>query len=111
MEISEENVDGIVVLSPRGHIDSTNSEGFGQKVVALLQPAGARLVIDLSGVEYMSSGGFRALLIVFKQARAMGRGCLLCRVEGKVLELFKVGRFLDLFPIKATREDALAALR
>lgn len=66
------------------------------------------MVVDLGHLVYISSAGFRSLLIAAKQAKKSGLEFSLCSVEGKVRQLFELGGFLHLFPIHESRENAIA---
>src|SRR5258708_2170520 len=72
---------------------------------------GKASVLDLSKVEYISSAGFRVLLLLDRQAGKDERRLVLCGLTPKVRQLFDLGGFLDLFPIAQTQEEAIAAAK
>ncbi|ALG10562.1 STAS domain-containing protein [Kibdelosporangium phytohabitans] len=53
------DTEGAVTLKVAGEIDMTNSDSFA----AAIDDAPGRLVVDLSGVEYMDSAGLSVLFI------------------------------------------------
>ncbi|GIE82140.1 anti-anti-sigma factor [Actinoplanes philippinensis] len=54
--------DGAVVLTASGEIDMSNAETFaGALTRAVSGAAGARLVVDLTAVQYLDSAGLSAL--------------------------------------------------
>jgi anti-sigma B factor antagonist len=54
--------DGAVVLTACGEIDMSNAETFaGALTRAVADAAGARLVIDITAVQYLDSAGLAAL--------------------------------------------------
>ena len=108
MEVIEGSADGVTVLEPRGRMDAVSSRPFGDRVVELLRDGGSRMLIDLKGIQYISSAGFRALLIAHKQS-ADGKGKLvLCGLSTEVRRMFELGAFLDVFTICGTREEGIA---
>ena len=109
MELREEQVGAVHVVEVRGRVDSTTAPALGASLTAALT-AKARLVLDLRHVDYISSAGFRVLLIAAKRAEETSARLALCGLSGKVRQLFELGGFLDLVPIAATREDAVAAM-
>jgi anti-anti-sigma factor len=111
MELREEEVNGIKVLSAKGRIDSTTAPAFGQKVEAVVAAPAARLVVDLRELEYISSAGFRVLLVAAKRAEEARSRLVLCNLSVKVRQLFDLGGFLDLFTITASRDDAIAVAK
>ena len=109
MDLREEKVDGITVVEVKGRIDSTTAPALGERLTANLQAAKVRLLLDLSRLEYISSAGFRILLLAAKRADEAGSRLVLCGVSGKVRQLFDLGGFLDLFTIVGSREEGIAA--
>lgn len=109
MELKEEQIGGITVLEVKGRLDSTTSPVLGDRLTAILGAAKARVLVDFSQLEYISSAGFRVLLIAAKRADQNTAKLVLCGVSGKVRQLFDLGGFLDLFSITATREEGIAS--
>jgi anti-sigma B factor antagonist len=101
----------VTVLEVKGRIDSTTAPVLGEKLTGALATPQRRLVLDLRQLEYISSAGFRVLLLAAKRAEEAGSRFVLCSVSGKVRQLFDLGGFLDLFPISASREEGIAAVQ
>ncbi|MBK9243416.1 MAG: STAS domain-containing protein [Burkholderiales bacterium] len=111
MDLHEERLDQVTALSVKGRIDSTTAAQFGQKLEAVVADPSGRLVVDFRDLDYISSAGFRVLLVAAKRADQSGSRLVLCGLSSKVRQLFDVGGFLDLFSITATRDEAIAATR
>ena len=108
MEIREERRGGILVLAASGRFDSVTSADLEQR---LLVVAGERqLVLDLAGVEYVSSAGLRVFLKLARRVKDAGGELLLCAMKEPVRQVFDLAGFLPLFAIEPTRELALARL-
>jgi len=101
----------VTVLEVKGRIDSTTAPVLGEKLTVTLATPQRRLALDLRQLEYISSAGFRVLLLAAKRAEEAGSRFVLCSVSGKVRQLFDLGGFLDLFPISASREEGIAAVQ
>ena len=110
MELREDSVGGVTVLELKGRVDSTTAPDFGERLVAILLAPRSRLLVDFHQVDYISSAGFRVLLVAAKRAEDSGSRLALCRLPAKVRQLFDLGGFLDLFLVLASREEAFAAL-
>ncbi|HZV63619.1 MAG TPA: STAS domain-containing protein [Telluria sp.] len=113
MELTPQTAGNSIVLSPTGRIDHSHADAFKRALDPYLRDCsadGARLVLDFSGVGYISSIGLRALMIALKQVKPQGGRMVLAALTPMVLEVFKISRFDMLFEIFATREEALAAL-
>jgi anti-anti-sigma factor len=109
MDLKEEQVGGVTVLAVKGRLDSTTSLVLGERLTAMLGAAKAGVLVDLSQLEYISSAGFRVLLMAAKRADQNTAKLVLCGVSGKVGRLFDLGGFLDLFSITATRDEGITA--
>ena len=109
MDLREEKIGGVTVVAVKGRIDSTTAPALGERLTASLEAPKVRVLLDFSRLEYISSAGFRILLLAAKRADESGSRLVLCGVSGKVRQLFDLGGFLDLFSITATREEGIAA--
>lgn len=109
MELREERLGRIALLVPSGRIDSTTAAMFGERLSATLgAPIGA-LVIDLSDLEYISSAGFRTLLVANRLARTNAVALHLCGLSDKLQQLFDLAGFVELFAIHPQKSEAIAA--
>ena len=111
MDLREDIAGEVTVLEVKGRIDSTTAPVLGEKLTGALATPQRRLVLDLRQLEYISSAGFRVLLLAAKRAEEAGSRFVLCSVSGKARQLFDLGGFLDLFPISASREEGIAAVQ
>ena len=109
MDLREEKVGGVTVVEVAGRVDSTTAPALGERLSASLDAPKVRVVLDLGRLEYISSAGFRILLLAAKRAEESGSRLVLCGVAGKVRQLFDLGGFLDLFTIVGSRDEGIAA--
>ena len=110
MILTEHAVGNAKVVEVAGRIDSPNSVRLHQQAGAAIGTS-AVLVLDLAKVEYITSAGFRVLLLLGREADKAGSRLVLCGIQGKVRQLFDLGGFLDVFPIVQTREEGIAGAR
>jgi anti-anti-sigma factor len=111
VEIREDSDGDVAILAVTGRVDSSSAPALGERLTGLLSAPGRRLVLDLAQLEYISSAGFRILLLAARRSDQGGGRFVLCGVTGKVRQLFDLGGFLDLFGISASREEGIAAVR
>ena len=109
MILSESAAGPVTVLEVSGRIDSANAPKLHERAGALLSAGSAPLLLDLEKVEYISSAGFRVMLLLARQAGDARRRFILCGLTPKLHRLFDLGGFLDLLPIAATREEGISA--
>lgn len=113
MNIGNRIYGDVLVLSPQGRIDHANSEDFRKALTPFIErctPQGERLVLDLSGVDYISSAGLRCFMLAEKQAKPQGGTIVVAAMQPVVREIFEISRFTLVFETFATVRDALAKL-
>src|SRR5229473_993487 len=111
MKLVEEVTDDVTVVEAYGRLDSTTAQEFGDRLIALIQAGRGSLVVDLKNIAYISSAGFRALLIANRATAAKQGKLALCGVIGDVKRLFEIGSFTDEFLICQTQADGIGKLR
>ena len=79
----------------KGGVDSASAQGC------------ARIVLDLSGVEYMSSRGLRALTLGKREADAAGLPMILAAANDLVGEILAISRYDKIFAVRPTLAAAL----
>ena len=108
MEIVEIHKGPVLIMEPRGRIDTSGAKPFGDRFAEVVQAGSRNVLIDLQHVMYVSSAGFRALLVASKLADDSQGKLVLCGVSAQLRRLFEIGRFLDVFTICATRDEGIA---
>jgi anti-sigma B factor antagonist len=73
----------------------------------LLEEKRPRILMDLSGMEYISSSGIGLLVSVLRRCREGGTGMALCGLRPEIAELFKLTRLNQVFEIFPSRAAAL----
>jgi anti-sigma B factor antagonist len=68
-----------------------------------------RILVDLGGIEYISSSGIGLLVSVLRRCREGGTAMALCGLRPEIAELFKLTRLNQVFEIFPDRAAALAA--
>ena len=110
MNIGERAVGEAVVLSPDGRLDSNTSEAFEQAVMDKIDSGKAKMIIDLSELEYISSAGLRVLLMAAKQVKSGNGALALCGLKDHIREVFEISGFLPILTIVDDESAALAAV-
>lgn len=113
MELQSREEGNAVILRPEGRIDHTHAESFRLSLepnVSACTRGGKTLILDFSGVTFISSIGLRALMIAAKQVKAQGGRMMLTDLTPLVREVFQISRFDLLFEIHPTLGAATAAL-
>ena len=110
MEIREEKAGAALVIAPSGRVDSVSSGELERHLVSRLDAGERRLVIDLAGVEYISSAGLRVLLVAAKRLRPPAGALVLCGIGPSVRTVLELAGFMSLFAVEPARAQALARI-
>ena len=91
-----------LVGQPRGRVDETTWEAFSQALTGAVREAAAAgglpLVVDLSGLDYMSSRGLRALTMAKREAGEVVQ-ITLAAPNDRMREILAISRYDKLFNI------------
>jgi anti-anti-sigma factor len=110
MHITSTTVDQAVILAVTGDIDADSFSQVVHEADRHLEVGQVRLVLDLSGVNYISSAGLVALQTIAGRASARGGKLVLCAVNSRVRQVFEMSGFHQLLAIFPDQVAALASL-
>jgi len=96
------------VVAPGGRVDESTATAFTERLISEASSATAKLVLDLSGIAYMSSRGLRALTLAQREAARTGSTIVLARPNETMREILAISRYDMIFTVAETIEDALA---
>jgi len=109
MEVSIEHPNGILLVIISGRLDTASAPVFDARLAPELVPPRRNILVDLSGVTYISSAGLRSILQLVKHTAAQGGRVGLFGAQPQIVEVIEISGFpslLDLFP---DRSAALSA--
>ena len=105
-----EDKDGIQIVSVSGEVDLYSAHRFRDLIWRTKRQAGGnppRVVVDLSGVEFMDTAGLEVLLEEWNASRQFdGRLCLVAQ-QGPIRRLLELTGLSELFELYAEPEAAL----
>ena len=100
MEIKSQKFKRCDLLSVSGKVDSFTAPDLIKAIETLNKENRFKIIIDLSKLEYMSSAGFRALLLGQRNCKRYNRGeIVLASVPKKVMDALELTGFTPLFKI------------
>lgn len=112
MELSSLRFADVVVVAPVGSIDHARSTWLQAELAPLIEAAAkarSALVIDFSGVGYISSMGLRVLMIAAKELRSRGARIAVAAMQPIVAEILDIARFGHVVEVFPSVRDALEA--
>ena len=113
MKLTSQTYADTLVIHPAGRLDHDNCEDFRAGLQPHLEQGardGRAVVLDLSGLEYISSAGLRCFMLAAREARNQGGKVVLAALRPVVAEIFQISRFHLVFDVFPTVREALAAL-
>ena len=109
MDISHTRTGDVAVVTIRGEIDGQTAGEAQQHMAPLLVP-GSKIVLDLSGVEFLSSAGLRILLSAYRQLAQVGGRLVLAGPSEDLKDTLTITGLLRFLHCYDTLPDGLAAL-
>ncbi len=110
LEIACDTSEGVRILRVSGRIGVAASSLLAQALRDELEVEQTRILVDLEGVDYVSSAGLRALQEAAASARDRGARLALCRLSEPVRVAFDLAGLTGEFAIEASCEAGVARL-
>ncbi len=107
LELSEREEQGWSVLAVKGRLDSVTAERFSAQCATWLDAGRANVVLDLSGLEYVSSAGLSSILGAAKRVQARSGRLAVAGLKGLVKEIFAISGFETVLPTYTDVETAI----
>jgi anti-anti-sigma factor len=95
----------LVILE--GRVDTTNAGEFEKSILEVIETGCTKLILDCSGLNYISSSGLRIFLVVQKKMTAVKGKFNLCSLQPSIKEIFDISGFSSIFSVFADQETAI----
>src|ERR1700694_4522397 len=113
MSLAYRNYASVRVLAPKGRLDHDSCDAFRADLAPHLEASlreRQQLVLDFSGIDYVSSAGLRCLMLAAKEAGARSGRMMVAAMQPVVAEIFQISRFNMVFEVFPTLREALASI-
>ena len=114
MEFSTEQFADVNLMRVAGRIDHTTVKDFENALAPFLEAgnpaAGTKIIMDLQGLEFLTSAGLRMLMIAAKSCSRQNRDIAVAALQPIVQEIFTISRFDLVLKVFPTVRAALEAL-
>jgi anti-sigma B factor antagonist len=108
-EASLESGEALVVV--HGELDLFTAPELREQLRAQVDRGAARLVVDLADCSFVDASGSHALLTASRRLAGHGGRLAIVNTNPAIARVFAVMGLDELFPVVATRAEAVAALR
>jgi len=100
----------MVRFTDRKIMDQLVIQELGDDLFALVEKEQHKnVLLNFTGVEFLSSAALNKLILLDKKIKTAGGKLQLCHLKPEIFEIFAVTRLTQLFAIKRTEQEALAA--
>lgn len=113
MELPQTRYADVLVLRLTGRIDHLAAQTFSQALAPHLvdcKAGGHHLLLDLSGLQYVSSAGLRVFMLAAKQTGPAGGRIAMAEAQPVMREILEISRFNMVFPLFGSLREGLEHL-
>ena len=113
MNVTSRRYGSAAVLNVSGRLDQDTCEAFRGDLMKEVEAAartGGGVVLDLSGLEYVSSAGLRCFMLASRQAKQHQMKIFVAALQPMVREIFEISHFNLIFQVFSTVREALATI-
>ena len=106
----EDLTESISLVGLSGRLDQTVTPEIEAALLKEFDEGSGQLIVDMSEVSYVNSGGLRCLLTAWRKANEIDGQIVLCSLRDRVAEVFEIVGFDKVFEIYETRNEAVQSL-
>jgi len=107
LQIHHVVIQDILVLKPSGRIDANTAQAFEEESLRHINASLNRIIIDFSLLDYLSSAGLRALLIIARGVKNQGGDAIMCSLPDNINNVIKISGFDTILGVYSTVDDAI----
>ena len=104
-------VDDIVIVDCNGRIIFGEESADLRDTVKMVISQSKRVILNLSGVTYIDSGGLGTLVALYTTARNNGGSIKLANLTQRVGDLLQVTKLVTIFDVHDSEEQALESYK
>jgi anti-sigma B factor antagonist len=104
--------DGIYKISfhKTKRLNTLIADPLKQELTKIVSKPGSQVVLSMSGIDFIDSSGFHAIMTVVEQSSRVGSSFRICDVSQEVYELLKLMKLNLVFEIEPAGKKVLSGL-
>ena len=106
MELAEKKTGDVSILGLTGRLDAYSATEVEKKLDEVIQSGCVKMVLNMEGLEYISSSGLRVFLSQLKKVRKQQGDIKLACMKPNIREVFDIAGFTQLFNIFESEDAA-----
>ncbi|MBI3462260.1 MAG: STAS domain-containing protein [Planctomycetes bacterium] len=112
IEVIEKDGTSVVRFRDAKILEDRAIHQMGTELLEVVQgKTGVRLILDFTGVKYLSSAALGKLITVRRRVDQLGGKLLLCELGPETLDVFKIAKLDDYFEICRDQRSALEQMK
>ncbi len=96
---------GVVTMSPIGPIDTETSSTLDNEICGILAEATKTLVLDMAGVDFITSAGIGAIAKTKASLKQRGGDLAMVNLQPQVKKVFEIMRLLPVLNVFEDKEE------
>jgi len=105
MEIEKRFEKDRCVIGLKGRLDAVTSPELEQRLGEIIEEGNLNIVLNLTGLEYVSSAGLRIFLVATKKIKVLKGELCLAGLSGNIKEVIEISGFPSIMPCYDTMEE------
>lgn len=101
----------VTVIALEGSLEVGKHEKLKEDLLKQSSPASRRMVLDLTGVDFIDSACLGALIAVARRLRGQGGDMKISGLSAEVKSIFQITRLDRVFEVFGKREEAVSSYR
>jgi anti-sigma B factor antagonist len=111
LKLGTRTVDGVTIVDCGGRIVFGDESALLRDTVKKLIGENSRVLLNLSGISYIDSGGLGTLVALYTTARNAGGSLKLVNLTQRVGDLLQVTKLLTVFEVFDNEQKAVESFR
>jgi anti-sigma B factor antagonist len=109
LKIDTRQAEGVTILSPQGRIVFGEEAAAFRENLKRVLSSSRQIVVNLSGVSYIDSGGLGTLVGVYSSARASGADIKLTGLGQRLRDVLQITKLVTVFEVYDSEQEAIAS--
>jgi anti-sigma B factor antagonist len=107
--LETDNTREVSVMKVKGRVDSETTPELDEALGKLLQGNRNKIILDLQGVDFISSAGLRAIVKAYQAAKKSGGDLRLASISTPVEVVLRTVGMMQMLQMYPTEQEAMAS--
>lgn len=109
LKLETREADGVTIVNCQGRIVFGEESSYLRENLKQILASSRKVVLNLSGVSYIDSGGLGTLVGVYSSARSAGADIKLTGLGQRLRDVLQITKLVTVFEVYDNEQQAIAA--